>query len=59
MLAHLGCIVAFAILTFLVTFATAGKLIIVELNTEAGLVGDSDATVDDGHAPASNDLILF
>src|SRR5262249_45264016 len=56
MLAHLGCIVTLAILTFLITLAAAGKLIVVELNAEAGLVRNADGTIHDGHASAGNDF---
>ena len=59
MLAHLGCVVTLSIWTVFIPLAASGKLVMVEFNAEAGLVGNADASIDDGYASAGNHLVFF
>ena len=57
MLAHLGCIVALAVQTFVIALSASGKLIVVELDAKPGLVRNANATVDNRHTSAGNDFV--
>src|SRR5713101_5071568 len=57
MLAHLRSIVALAVSARGVALAAASELVVVQLNTQAGLVSDSNAAIDDGHAATGDDLV--
>src|SRR5262245_930881 len=59
MFAHLGLVIALAILAGLVSLHAACELIVIQLDAEAGLVGDTHASVFDRHPPTEDDLILL
>src|SRR6266478_1978875 len=56
-LAHFGGVVALAVRMRSIALSAASKLIVVELNTQAGLVRDSYAAIDDGDAPSRDDFV--
>src|SRR5262249_53075608 len=58
MFAHFGFVIALAIAAFFVAFATACKLIVVQLDAEAGFIRNADAAVHDGNTTAKDDFVL-
>ena len=58
MLSHLGFVIAFAIKALLVTFAPPRKLIVIQIDSQSGFVGNSDRAIRNRNPPAGHDFVL-
>src|SRR5690349_21841865 len=56
--AHFGFVVTLAIGAFFIAFAPSGKLIVVELDAEAGFDGNANAAVDNRNAATKHYLVF-